>query len=174
MTEDNITSRFVALRQRLRLTAKRLLGTSEDADDALQDFFVKLWSRRELANGELNDAMMSTMMRNQCIDTLRQKARKGLEVDINEMRDVANDTSDESTDELYQDVKYIINANLSDLQREILMMHDMNGLEYADIADQLSMNVDAVRANVSRARNTIRKIYRERAASTNQQKDVRL
>jgi DNA-directed RNA polymerase specialized sigma24 family protein len=64
MTEDNITSRFVALRQRLRLTAKRLLGTSEDADDALQDFFVKLWSRRELANGELNDAMMSTMMRN--------------------------------------------------------------------------------------------------------------
>jgi RNA polymerase sigma-70 factor (ECF subfamily) len=105
---------------------------------------------------------------------LRQKARKGLEVDINEMRDVANDTSDESTDELYQDVKYIINANLSDLQREILMMHDMNGLEYADIADQLSMNVDAVRANVSRARNTIRKIYRERAASTNQQKDVRL
>lgn len=163
----------MAMRQRLQQTAARLLGSRYDADDALQDFFVKLWSRRDSADSQLNDAIMATMMRNQCIDTLRQKARKGIEVDIDELRNVAGEAERESSETLYNDVQHIINANLSDLQREILMMHDMQGREYDDIANELKMSIDAVRANVSRARGTIRKIYRERNID-NKQNNMRL
>jgi RNA polymerase sigma-70 factor (ECF subfamily) len=165
----------MAMRQRLQQTAARLLGSRYDADDALQDFFVKLWSRRDSADSQLNDAVMATMMRNQCIDTLRLKARKGIEVDIDELRNVAGEaeSESESSESLYNDVQHIINANLSDLQREILMMHDMQGREYDDIATELKMSIDAVRANVSRARGTIRKIYRERNID-NKQNNMRL
>jgi RNA polymerase sigma-70 factor (ECF subfamily) len=174
MAEDNITSRFMAMRRRLQSLASRILGSSSEADDALQDFFVKLWSRRELADGELNDAVMTTMMRNQCIDTLRHKARQGIVVDVDELRNVANDEAEATTDALYDDVHYIINANLSDLQRQILSMHDMHGCEYADIATELHMSIDAVRANVSRARNTIRKIYGEHKSVNTKKNDMRL
>jgi RNA polymerase sigma-70 factor (ECF subfamily) len=168
MTEDNLTSRFFALSKRLRLSAKRLLGSGEDADDALQDFFVKLWSKRENNAEELSDALMATMMRNQCIDTLRRRAARGNEVDIDEMREVISLADTSETDELYSEVQQIIDSSLSDLQRQILMLHDMQEMEYDDISRQLDMSVVAVRTHVCRARNTIRTIYRERNLSSKQ------
>jgi RNA polymerase sigma-70 factor (ECF subfamily) len=164
-SSDNITSRFLSVRQRLWQTARRLLGTSNDADDALQDFFVKLWSQHNNAGSSPpTDAMMSAMMRNQCIDTLRRKAAKGYDVDIDELRNIAtaDDDNGEAPDDLYADVRQIIDESLTELQREILTLHDMHGIEYADIAKQLNMAETAVRMNVSRARTTIRRIYRER------------
>jgi DNA-directed RNA polymerase specialized sigma24 family protein len=49
----------------------------------------------------------------------------------------------------------------------------MHGIEYADIAKQLNMAETAVRMNVSRARTTIRRIYRERT-NINHSKDMQL
>ena len=170
MNEENVTSKFFALRQRLRRMAKRLLGSGDDADDALQDIFVKLWSRPELIQGDMSESFLAAMVRNQCIDTLRKKMSHGIEVDVDELREVVSVNDTAEANELYDDVQSIINAELSDLQREILILHDMEEIEYDDIATRLNMSVNAVRLNVSRARNTIRTIYRERKITNNKLK----
>ena len=52
MDPRQLTSTFMAMRQRLLASARQILGNDDDAVDALQDAFVGLWSRA----GSLSDA----------------------------------------------------------------------------------------------------------------------
>ena len=159
MEPNNLTSTFSLLRTRLRMIATSILGNDDDAQDALQDAFYKLWKRHhDIDSSQEAEGLAVTAVKNASIDMLRhRRARQDLE-----RADTADDDSDSALEreELYKRVTTIIELRLSERQRDVVKMRDMQGLSFQEIADRLDMSAENVRMTLSRSRKIIRDIYR--------------
>jgi RNA polymerase sigma-70 factor (ECF subfamily) len=137
--------------------AKRLLVSTEEAEDATQEVLVKLWNKNEGLN-ELKsvEAMAMTMTKNYCLDQLKSKRASNLKIVHNNF--VSNEASLqqklEDTDSLNW-VEKIIN-DLPEQQKLIIQMRDIEQYEFEEIGKILNMNETAIRVALSRARKTIR------------------
>lgn len=156
MKTDNLTSSFLALRDKLHKSALRFLKNDEDARDALQDTFFNLWRNGGVESEIEARNKLFAVLRNICIDKLRKpKALPLEETDIGRLE------TDTSTFEDMGKYESLLTAGLTDIQKRIysLVIHD--GIEYDDIAVILGMSVEAVRMNMSRARKKIRDNYKQ-------------
>ena len=72
MKKDNLTSSFVALRDKLHRSALRFLKNDEDTRDALQDTFVNLWKGNPVETEAEARNKLFVVLRNICIDRLRK------------------------------------------------------------------------------------------------------
>lgn len=161
--ERTILSAFERLHQRLRRMAAYVTGTNDDADDALQDAFIKLWTKRsQIHSPEEAAALATTCVKNMSIDVVRRRnARAETDFELtNEPSEGPPDPSNE-IEERFAEVKALISSRLSRVQQQILRLHDYEGTSYTDIASQLHMQEPAVRMQLSRARKAIRDAYRE-------------
>lgn len=70
-TGDILTSIFTRLRPRLHSTAARWLGSDSDADDVLQDAFLRLWGKT--LDHDMTERAAATAVKSTCIDTLRRR-----------------------------------------------------------------------------------------------------
>ena len=186
MSEDFLTSAFVKMRTVLKGTASRLLGNEAAADDALQEAFYKLWNRHYVLASESDAAaLLSRTVRNEAVDTLRQRKRHPqVRIDSTDkpwndgyhfgdkpwndenaveksVSAVADEDATPEREEMLRNVKTLIESQLTPIQQEILQRRDYNGEEYASIAEDLGMQETAVRMQLSRARKTIRETYRK-------------
>lgn len=147
----------------LRL-ASRFLPNEEDASDALQDAFCRLWPKRnQIHSSQEAEALAVTTIRNLCIDQIRKE--KMDVVELNAERDSKpSETIEErlAKEELFLEVEEIINRQLSPMQRQILREKEYEGKSIEEIADGLQMQPTAVRMQLSRARKTIRECYQKR------------
>ncbi len=156
MKTDNLTSSFLALRGKLHRSALAFLKNDEDAKDAMQDTFFKLWSNGGVETEAEARNKLFAVLRNICIDKLRKPKALPL--------DVANDDRMEVNSASFEDMdKYesLLTAGLTDVQRQIYFHVTHRGLEYEAIAETLNMAVEAVRMNMSRARKKIRDNYKQ-------------
>ena len=165
MSEDFLTSAFVKMRTVLKGTASRLLGNEAAADDALQEAFYKLWNRHYVLASESDAAaLLSRTVRNEAVDTLRQRKRHPSVISSEVEKSVSAVAEEDATperEEMLRNVKTLIESQLTPIQQEILQRRDYNGEEYASIAEDLGMQETAVRMQLSRARKTIRETYRK-------------
>ncbi|MBD5247014.1 MAG: sigma-70 family RNA polymerase sigma factor [Barnesiella sp.] len=165
MKEELLTSVFMRIRGRLQSAARRLVD-DEAVNDALQDAFVRLWNRRsDLDTESAVEGMAVTTVRNICIDTLRRDAvRRHDDIADNEKATAVTDDADDSRErgELYGEVSRLIDTSLSERDRRILYLRDRDGWEMEDIAEEMGISETNVRVILSRARKTIRQIYRNR------------
>lgn len=162
MEPNNLTSTFSLLRTRLRMIATSILGNDDDAQDALQDAFYKLWKRHhDIDSCQEAEGLAVTAVKNASIDMLRHRVAHPTE-QIVERADTADDDSDSALEreELYKRVTTIIELRLSERQRDVVKMRDMQGLSFQEIADRLDMSAENVRMTLSRSRKIIRDIYR--------------
>lgn len=72
MKTDNLTSSFLALRDKLHKSALRFLKNDEDARDALQDTFFNLWRNGTVETEAEALSKLFVVLRNICIDRLRK------------------------------------------------------------------------------------------------------
>lgn len=71
-----LLSAFRHIEQRLKRTARSMLGCEADAEDVLQDAFVRLWSRPcKLMAPEQAEALLTTTVRNLSVDVLRGRGK---------------------------------------------------------------------------------------------------
>ena len=158
MTQDYLTSAFRRLHARLLAGSRRLVGDDEAAD-ALQEAFVRLWGRRSAISGETQaEGMLTTTVRRLTIDSLRRYGRLAPEEEIPE----ADPPPDDLMPDLYSKVTAIIAEQLSERDREILLRRDRDGWEFDEIAGHFGLSEGNVRLIVSRARKTVRTIYTDR------------
>ena len=147
----------------LRL-ASRFLPNEEDASDALQDAFCRLWPKRnQIHSSQEAEALAVTTIRNLCIDQIRKEKMDVVELDA-ERDSKPSETIEErlAKEELFLEVEEIINRQLSPIQRQILQEKEYEGKSIEEIADGLQMQPTAVRMQLSRARKTIRECYQKR------------
>ncbi len=161
---DILTSTFISIRTVLHGMAARIVGSEEDADDAIHDAFCRLWSVHPEISDRTEAVKLSyTAVRNSAIDTLR-RSRRGRLISIDEIPSTAvqpDDTSSRDMQATYQAVVSLAQRVLSERQFRVFRLHDIEGVKYADVADDMGLTVENVRMILSRARKTIREIYRQ-------------
>ena len=149
---------FQRLMPRLRAAGKRLLGNDDEAEDAIQDTFVKLW--RSVSEPSVSDGLVITSLRNTCIDNLRRRHQSDSS-DLGDFVETETDTADEAQNALYDEVSRLIDSYLSPRDREILLMRDRDEFEMDAIAERMDMTEANVRVVLSRARRAVREAYRQ-------------
>lgn len=137
--------------------AKRLLVSSEEAEDATQEVLVKLWNKKEgIQEIKSIEAMAMTITKNYCLDQLKSKRASNLKIVHSNYRDsesgVYQKTEDKDT---LSWVEKLINE-LPENQRLIIQMRDIEAYEFEEIAEILQINEATIRVTLSRARKTIR------------------
>ena len=180
MSEDIMTSAFVKLRRKFLQFAKGMLPSEEDAEDALQDAFVRLWQRAEQLDSEQEvEAMTVTTLRNMGIDRWRKRKTTTLTIRDEEENPVsdtginqasmkwheAEEAKEEAREKLKQ-VEAMMERELSPQQLEIIHLREYEERSYAEIASMLQMKETAVRMQVSRARKAIRDYWKMKNCSS--------
>ena len=162
---DRITIAFTTLREQMLSLAGRITGNRDDAADAVQDAFVKLWQQQERygTSSHASGAGM-TAVRNTSIDLARRNRRRN-DVPVEQIANDITAITDEDRTIVYQQVRAIIDKELSANQRAIIDMREIQGMEFDDIAARLGMQPATVRVELSRARKRVREIYRKRKES---------
>jgi len=137
--------------------AKRLLVSTEEAEDATQEVLVKLWHKNDnLDEYKSIEAVAMTMTKNYCLDQLKSKRAWNMRIVHNNFTDreagLQKQVEDKDT---WQWVERIMN-DLPEQQKLIVQMRDIEEMEFEEIGKILGMNESAIRTALSRARKTIR------------------
>lgn len=144
-------------KDKLYRVAKRLLVSTEEAEDATQEVLVKLWNRNETLNDYNSvEAVAMTMTKNYCLDQLKSKRAGNMKIAHNNFTDREAGLQQKLEDnDTWNWVEKIIN-NLPEQQKLIVQMRDIEEMEFKEMSDVLEMNEQAIRTALSRARKTIR------------------
>lgn len=146
--------------------AYRMMGDSQRAADATQDAFLTAYRRLETYMGGNFKAWLMKIVTNTCYDALRYEKRRP----ATHLDDLTPDGIDDDppipdptptpeqhlqASELQQAIQQCIDA-LNDDQRLVLVMSDVEGYPYQDIADHLNTQLGTVKSRLSRARASVR------------------
>ena len=164
--KDILTSTFSSLWDKMKWKASRILKDADEAEDVLQETFVRLWSKDYRIESEAQaSALLGKSIRNESINRTRRKKAGPLDRDIGIEDDDGSEAS--RKEELLSEIESIIDRELSDSQKYILRRKEYEGASFETIAEELGMEPTAARMQLSRARQKIREIYRARHGSDN-------
>lgn len=159
MTAQEFKELFFPYKLKLYRLAFSLMGQSEDAEDAVQETFVRLWSlRSELAQITNREAYCITILKNISLDVLRSKKRKGFEVSLDNL----NLESDYRIDlDVQLDLDYVLEwvSQLTLVQKQIFELRHSQGLSIKQISEQLSLTQTNVKVILSRLRKKLKEDY---------------
>ncbi|MDF1574192.1 MAG: sigma-70 family RNA polymerase sigma factor [Bacteroidales bacterium] len=146
---------------RLYRMAFRLMNNREEAEDIVQEVYVRLWGmRNDLSSYKSIEALCVRITRNLCLDHLRrrkvnQDAMKAEQFKENYHTETPSENLEKKEDaEL---VHKLISA-LPEPQRSLVHLRHLEGKEYEEIAGMVNMNVNAIRVSISRARKQMREM----------------
>ncbi|WP_298903399.1 RNA polymerase sigma factor [uncultured Psychroserpens sp.] len=157
MTQTDFTKLVLPFKDKVFRLAKRLLVSTEEAEDATQEILMKLWRNREkIAEYKNVEAFSMTMTKNFCLDRLKSKQAQNLKIVHSNYQD--NNTSLQKQVENKDSVDWVskIIEELPEQQKIILQLRDIEEYDFDEIAKVVDMNPTAIRVALSRARKTIR------------------
>ncbi len=159
MNLKEFTSRVVPLKNKLFRFAKRYLEHTEEAEDVVQEVFIKLWIRREkLDEYRSVEALAMITTKNMCLDKI--KSRRYPVDPIDDHRRFLENLPEEQKRDYSDEILMVRKAmkSLPQQQQMIIQLRDIEGYDFESIAEILEMNENAIRVNLSRARKRIREL----------------
>lgn len=163
MNQNEFVLMVAPFKDKVFRLAKRLLVSTEEAEDATQEVLVKLWNKSENLSGYTSvEALAMTMTKNYCLDQLKSKRTGNLKIVSANYQDKEPglEKKIEDLDSLNW-VEKIMNQ-LPVQQRLIIQMRDIEQYEFEEIAKMLDMKEPAIRVALSRARKTVRDYITEK------------
>jgi RNA polymerase sigma-70 factor (ECF subfamily) len=155
--DDTLAARFEASRPRLRAVAYRMLGSLAEAEDAVQEAWIRAAGgyTEEVANP---DGWLTTVVARICLDMLR--ARKSRREEPLEPGPAAADAAAGPEQEavLADSVGYallVVLDTLAPAERVAFVLHDMFGLPFDEIGTVTGRSPGAARQLASRARRRV-------------------
>ncbi|MFB9244956.1 sigma-70 family RNA polymerase sigma factor [Massilia antarctica] len=166
-TTDTDGALFEQLRPRLQAISRRIVGSAAEAEDIVQDCFLK-WQDAEQAALATPAAWLTTVVRHQSIDCLRQRARATLaaRAALELVPDVAPAPPEQGLlrrAELGEALARLL-ACLSPSERMALILHEVFERDHAGIAAALGTNTVNARQYLARARRRLREDQAEAPA----------
>ena len=145
----------------------RMLGDADAAADVAQDAFISAYKHLPSLRGEFRPWLMR-IVANGCRDVLRsQKRRPSVSLDLERDDDDTPamqlaDTGDGPEaalmkSELQKTIAGAL-AEIPDDQREVVILSDIQGLSYQEIADMTGINIGTVKSRLNRARARLREL----------------
>jgi len=163
MTQFNFLEIIVPFKDKMFRLAKRLLVSTEEAEDATQEIIMKLWRNKNNIESYKNiEAFSMTMTKNLCLDKLKSKHAKNLKIVHSNYRD--KNISLENQLELNDSIDWIVKImeTLPEQQKIIIQLRDIEQYEFNEISKMLNLKEATIRVSLSRAR----KILREQLIKT--------
>lgn len=157
MNQSDFLRVILPLKDKVYRLSKRLLISSEEAEDATQELFFKLWKNKEkIATYKNPEAFAMTMTKNYCYDRLKSKQASNISLVHSNYRE--KETSLEKKIEHKDTIDKVrtLIEKLPKQQQLIIQLRDIEQYDYPEICQILDMNPTAVRVTLSRARKTIR------------------
>lgn len=158
MNLQEFQSNILPIKNKLFRFAMRIVNHAAEAEDVVQEVFIKLWNNRQQMDAIQNvEAWCITATKNLSIDKLRSKHQR-----MQPMK-AGFDLPDRSatpyqatvTHDVFDRVKSLMDS-LPDKQRDIMHLRDIEGMTYQEIADVLGLPLDQVKVYLFRARKAVR------------------
>lgn len=162
MTAATFKSTFLPLSATMYRTAYGLLGNPQDAEDAVQEAFIRLWQKRDhLPVDEDMRAYCQTLVRNLCIDSLR-RGRLAEDDTTAESLWVAGETSASSALETKEAVEQVEQAihDLPENQQRVAELHLMHDRSLSEIEQETGFSAVNVRVLWSRGKKKLQQLLR--------------
>lgn len=148
----------------------RMVGNSEDAADLTQEAFLKVWQGLPTFQGDSSfSTWLFRLTGNVCIDFIRREKKRRGDVSLDEEeRDFSAALTDPSpTPQRALEEKELHRAvckgleQLSEEHRQVLVLREINGLSYEEIAHILDLSAGTVKSRIARARLSLAKFLKK-------------
>ncbi|WP_421880170.1 RNA polymerase sigma factor SigJ [Pacificispira sp.] len=175
MTERNTPTRFETVRPTLLGLAYRILGSRADAEDAVQDTYLK-WNAADQAEIDNPAAWLTTVCTRQCLDHLRSAHRsrtdyvgawlpEPMQTDSNQDPEGAVAIASSLTTAFL-----LMLERLTPKERAAYLLHEIFDVDYRDIAQALDLQETACRKLVSRAKSHVERARVRHVTSADNQR----
>ena len=168
---DLLARRFETDRARLRAIAYRMLGSRTDAEDAVQEAWLRL-SRAGDAGVENLGGWLTTVVARVCLDMLRARREKSADEAVPRLAAAADAEQEALLAESVGLAMLVVLDRLTPAERVAFVLHDMFDLPFEEIAGIVGRSVDASRQLASRARRRVRGATGDPEADRDRQRQV--
>jgi RNA polymerase sigma-70 factor, ECF subfamily len=152
---DMDTTPFESERARLTRLAARILGSSKDADDVVQEAWLR-FARTDAIDEP--SAWLTTVVTRLCLDTLRRNhTRAAFETEVAPIDSPGPEVDAMTADQVGEAMQVVLDT-LAPAERAAFVLHEVFGYPFAEIGTMLGRSDDAVRQLASRARRKVRGI----------------
>ena len=152
--------KYITCSKTMYWAAYRLTGNNDEAEDIVQETFLRLWTRREILDNVGNaEAYSARMVRNVYIDKRRGQhidtVLSGTEnLQIASADDIVRRTEHRDLADKARDII----DRLPEQQRRIVIMKDIEDMTYDEMAGLTGLTVQNLRTLLSRGRKTLRQL----------------
>ena len=155
---------FFSFADRLYYFSLRYLRNEQDAEEIVQDVFVKIWENKENLNENLSfSGYLFTIARNTIFNQNRKKVNE--QAYQNYVRSFLEHTSSKTEDDLiYSDIKKIVDKVIDELPPQRQLIYKMSrekGLSYREIAQELNLSERTIEAHIRLALKSLTKVLDE-------------
>lgn len=150
------------LSRKLFSYAFRIIRNQEEAEDVVQEVFIKLWAMGpKLDEYKSIDALATTITKNYCIDLIRRhKHNSSEDLSIDNFQSLTSQSPHEELENREAgEILQMIIADLPEGYRDIIRLRDIDGNSFEEIAGITHQNINTLRVTLSRARKAIRDQY---------------
>ncbi len=116
----------------------------DSAKDVLQDSFVSLWNNRQKVETEKSKSFLFTVAHNYMVNTFQYNKLRQKTI-------VAEEMTEDRNFENRDFINYLTNL-LTPIMKECLLLRDLEGFAYREIAQMLEITEEKVKVNIFRAR----------------------
>ena len=162
MNFELFETRVLPAKNKIFRFAFRLLGSSEEAKDVVQEVFIKVWKDREQMSEIQNmEAWCMRITKNLSLDRLRSKRHRtteSLEGSFNMQHDALTPYETTEIGESMNKINQWISA-LPEKQRQVIHLRDVEGYSYNEICEILELDMNQVKISLFRARNAVKEKF---------------
>ncbi|MDZ5447398.1 RNA polymerase sigma factor SigJ [Micromonospora sp. 4G57] len=173
-----LSERFEEQRSRLRAVAYRMLGSTSEADDALQDAWLRV-SRADTSEVENLGGWLTTVVARVCLNMLQARAHRREEpLDVRVPDPIISPESgvDPEREAVLADsvglALLVVLETLTPAERLAFVLHDMFAVPFEEIAPMIERTPTAARQLASRARRRVRGQAPEPDPDASRQREV--
>ena len=160
MDAQEFKQRFMPFHRLLYRVAYHTTGNQQDAEDLLQDTYLKLWTKRDdLPPDAQTEAYLITLMRNLYRDQRRLKRIETIDVDPHSIP-LPIEGESEGVSEEHAELQSLINK-LPDKQRQVMQAHIIEDRTYEEIEQDTGLSNGNIRVIISRAKQTIINLWKK-------------
>jgi RNA polymerase sigma-70 factor, ECF subfamily len=158
---DWLSERFEQHRPHLSAVAYRMLGSVSEADDAVQEAWLRIGSQ-DLRSIENMQAWLTTIVGRVCLNVLRSRRSRARESSVHVPDPLVSlNTAEDPEREALRDESVglallVVLEELAPAERLAFVLHDIFGVPFVAIADALERSVASVQQLASRARRRLR------------------
>ena len=160
-TESAFKSFYLTHAESLRNFLYYKTGDLKQAEDLMQEAFLKLWQKRQEVQPEKAKSFLFTVANNLFLDKVRhQKVVRNYELQPRSDRDKESPEYHMEVQEFKQQLEAVL-AGLTEASRVVFLMNRLEDLSYKEIAARLGISQKAVEKRMSKALKELRKLTKK-------------